>query len=332
MTSPANDDKDTSNQALSFKQRVPRFIDPHHHLWDRGGQRYLVDEFSADLALVGEPEGTIYVECLNNYRQWGSTELECLGETQFVVDLIRDSEMAARNIAVGYVGHGDLALGDRLGQVLDAHTGIAGKRFKGVRYCVAWDEDDSIHTAFKTGSGMLLQSNLGSSVAHLRQRMLSLDLWAYFTQLNEVKHFLTEHPGVNVILNHCGGPIGVGRFAAKREEVFSCWRQGLAEIAAHEEVCIKFGGLGMALAGFGWHKSETYLDVSDYARAWRPYFDVCLELFGPERIMFESNFPLDRKGCDYGSLWSGFLALSEDLSGSERDALFYSTAQRVYSL
>jgi L-fuconolactonase len=332
VTSPSKDDKDTSKQAQYFNQRVPRFIDPHHHLWDRGGECYLVDEFSADLALVGEPEGTVYVECLNNYRQCGPTELHCLGETQFVVDLIRDSEAAARNIAVGYVGSGDLALGDRLGEVLDAHANMAGERFKGVRYCVAWDEDHSIHTPFKTGSGMLLQSNLSDSVAHLRQRMLSLDLWAYFTQLGEVKQFLSEHPGVNIILNHCGGPIGVGRFAAKREEVFHCWRRGLADIATHEEVCIKFGGLGMALAGFGWHKREKCPVVSDYAQAWRPYFDVCLDLFGPERIMFESNFPVDRKGCDYGSLWSVFLALADDLSGSERDALFFSTAQRLYSL
>lgn len=324
--------KDVSEQAQDFNQRVPRFIDPHHHLWDRGGERYLVDEFSVDLAVVGSPEGTVYVECLNSYRESGSKHLRSLGEAQFFVDLIRDPDSALRNIVTGFVGNGDLALGHDLADVLDGYADIAGESFRGVRYCVAWDKDERIHTAFETHRGMLLQSNLGDSVAYLRHRGLSLDLWVYFTQLDEVKHFLAKNPGVEVVLNHCGGPIGVGRFAGKREEVFCSWRKGLADVAAHEEVCIKFGGLGMALAGFGWHKRDKWPVISDYVQAWRPYFDVCLELFGPERIMFESNFPVDRKGCDYGSLWSAFLGLADNLSDSERDALFFSTARRVYRL
>lgn len=325
-------DQRTAFPAQSFIQRVPRFIDPHHHLWDRGGECYLIDELRADLALVGRPEGTVYVECLNNYRESGPVQLRSLGETQFVVDLVRNSNSAADNIATGYVGNGDLALGDDLGEVLDSHAAIAGESFKGVRYCVAWDEDQSIHTAFKTGSGMLLQNNVSDSVGHLRQRALTLDLWAYFTQLGELKDFLSGNPGIDVVLNHCGGPIGVGRFRGKREEVFDCWRRGLEDIATHDEVCIKFGGLGMALAGFGWHKLHEPPTVLDYAQAWRPYFNVCLDLFGPERMMFESNFPVDRKGCNYGSLWLAFLALADDLSDSERDALFFRTAQRLYRL
>jgi predicted TIM-barrel fold metal-dependent hydrolase len=232
----------------------------------------------------------------------------------------------------GFVGHGDLALGDGLGRVLDAHEEIAGNRFKGVRYPVAWDEDSRIHSAFPTRAGMLLDSRVPRATAQLERRGLSLDIWAYFTQLRDVATLLDSTGQLPVVLNHCGGPIGVGRFADRRTEVFDSWQRGMARLAQHDRLMVKFGGMAMALAGFGWHRRDRRPGADELAAAWRPYFDVCLELFGPGRIMFESNFPVDRKGADYGELWRAFEVLAAGLSDSERDHVFYGTAKRVYRL
>lgn len=313
--------------------RVRRFIDPHHHLWNRGGEKYLIDEFSADLHSFKSPHATVYMECLNHHLPDGEAALRCTGETAFVAGLAAELAAAGtHNLLNGFVAYGDLALGEDLGRVLDAHAAIAGERFKGVRYCVAWDSDDRIHSAYPTVAGMLAHKSVAAGVAQLQRRGLSLDIWAYFTQLDELAEFMQRHPGMDVILNHCGGPIGVGRYAGRREEVFGHWCQGMERLAVHDGLTVKFGGMAMAVAGFGWHRLATRPDAAALATAWRPYFDVCMDLFGPGRMMFESNFPVDRRGCDYGTMWRAFAQLADGLADADIDALFYGNAARVYRL
>jgi predicted TIM-barrel fold metal-dependent hydrolase len=319
--------------ALGSAPRAHRYIDPHHHLWERGGETYLVDEFGADLDSYMAPVTSVYLECLNHYKADGEDALRCTGETEFFAALVSGLTAAGRpNLIGGFVGFGDLALGDDFARVLDAHSAIAGERLKGVRYPVAFDEDPGIHAAHPTRAGMLLEDAVPKAAAHLESRGLSLDVWAYFTQLPELAALLNTTANFPVVLNHCGGPIGVGRFSDRREAVFGEWRQGMARVAQHERLTVKFGGMAMAIAGFRWHRRAQRPRADELAAAWRPYFDVCLELFGPERIMFESNFPVDRKGADYVALWHAFELLAAGLSADERDQLFYGTARRIYRL
>jgi predicted TIM-barrel fold metal-dependent hydrolase len=312
-------------------------IDCHHHLWDRQGHTYLGDQFLADASGGREGGGhklraTVYVECLNSHRTTGDPDLRPVGETEFVVAETAQLREQSPGLCDGIVGYADLALGRAVDRVLDAHETAGEGRFKGIRYATACDPDPKIHSPYKTHPGMLGEQKVRDGVRVLGRRNLSLDVWVYFHQIGEVGDLADACPDTSIILNHCGGPIGIGPYREKREEVFALWRKAVLDLAGRENVFIKFGGLAMALAGFGWHRRELPPSSKDLSDAWRPYFETCLETFGAERLMFESNFPVDRVGCSYTILWNAFKRLAADLSDAERSDLLAGTAARVYRL
>ena len=320
-------------------------VDPHHHLWDRGGHTYLPPELRAD-ARGHRVEATVYVECLCGYRDTGPEPLRCVGETEFVMQqsaapapggFQASPQRSAQHeepvdIAAGIVGRADLALGDAVAAVLDAHLEAGGARFKGIRYVSAWDADPSVHTAYPTHAQMLREPQVQAGVRQLGRRSLVLDLWAYFHQLDDVAVLASACPDQVLVLDHFGGPIGIGPYAGQREQVFQRWRQAMRALGAVPNLYVKLGGLAMAVAGFGWRDRAVPPTSVELAQAWRPYVEVCLEAFGPQRCMFESNFPVDRTGCSYGVVWNAFKRLALALSASERSALCADTARRVYRI
>jgi predicted TIM-barrel fold metal-dependent hydrolase len=309
--------------------REQAIVDPHHHLWDRGGHTYLAKEFRTDIADSGVV-ASVYVECLSAYRQDGPPELRPVGETEFVARQVPAN--SPFGIARGIVGYADLSLGGGAAEVLDAHEEAAGTRFKGVRYATAWDADAAIHGSYSTHRGMLHEASVVSAARVLEQRGLTLDTWLYFHQLDDVRSLARACPALSIVIDHCGGLVGIGRYAAQRAQVFDAWRANLQGFGSLSNVVLKFGGLAMPLAGFAWKSREVPPSSEDLAAAWRPYFDVCLEVFGPQRCMFESNFPVDRSGCSYTVVWNAFTRLARRLPVEERAALFERTARRIYRL
>lgn len=308
-------------------------IDPHHHLWDRGGHRYLGDEFLADAAGGHHVSATVYVECLSNYREDGPEPLRCVGETEFVARQEGGSGSAGgTSLCAGIVARADLALGAQVDEVLHAHAQAAQGRLRGIRYASAWDASPAIHASYPTRPGMLRELSVQEGAKCLARRNLSLDAWLYFHQLGDVAALARTCPDLMIVLDHCGGLIGLGPYAEQRESVLNQWRESMRSLSSFDNIVVKFGGLAMPLAGFGWHRWATPPSSADLALAWQPYFDVCIELFGPQRCMFESNFPVDRSGCGYTVLWNAFKLLAAPLSSDERIALLCATAQRVYRL
>lgn len=307
-------------------------VDAHHHLWDRGGHTYLPAQFCLD-ARGHAVEATVYVECLSSYRDDGPQHLRCVGETEYLMGVLAQPRArGAPEIGASIVGWADLALGDAVDAVLDAHTEVAGERFKGIRYASAWDADPAIHAAYPTHAGMLAEPMVHAGAQRLGRRGMTLDLWCYFHQLGDVAVLARACPQVSLVLNHVGGPIGIGPYAGRRDEVFRAWRQSIQALAVFPNLTVKVGGLGMAPAGFGWRERDVPPSSSELALAWQPYFEVCLETFGAGRCMFESNFPIDRTGCSYGVMWNAFKRMAQRLSMSEREALCAGTARRVYRL
>jgi predicted TIM-barrel fold metal-dependent hydrolase len=154
----------------------------------------------------------------------------------------------------------------------------------------------------------------------------------YHTQLGELTAVARAHPGATIVLNHAGGAIGIGPYAGRRDEVFAEWRQSIVELARCPNVHVKLGGLGMRLFGFDVHSHELPPSSEQLARAWRPYIETCIELFGPQRAMFESNFPVDKGTCSYQALWNAFKRIAAGTSNADKQALFSGTATRVYRL
>jgi predicted TIM-barrel fold metal-dependent hydrolase len=135
-----------------------------------------------------------------------------------------------------------------------------------------------------------------------------------------------------MVLDHFGTPLGVRPYKVQREEIYEQWRLDMVEIARCDNVVAKLGGLAMPDNGFGWNTAERPPTSDEFVEAQRRYYLHTIESFGPERCMFESNFPVDRLSLSYRVLWNGLKKMVADFSRSERDAMFRGTAARVYRL
>jgi len=321
----------TTEEAI--EPEIP-ICDPHHHLWDYPESRYLVDEFMADATGGHRVDSTVFVECRQFYREKGPGEFRPVGETEFV-DQITDPAImrpGVINVAAGIVGFADLSMGPAVQAVLEAHMEASG-RFRGVRHATAWHESDRIHNAHTNPvPGLMGSRSFREGMGCLQELGLSFDAWLYHPQIAELAELAGAFPKLNIILNHMAGPLGIGPYAGNREEVFADWSSRMAELARYGNVAVKLGGLTMTMSGFAWHKREAPPGSKELARAMSPYYQHCIECFGPERCMFESNFPVDRASCSYTVLWNAFKRMSRGYSDAERSALLHDTAARIYRL
>lgn len=307
--------------------------DAHHHLWDRGGQCYLAEEF-ADDTTGHRVTKSVYVECLSMYQEDGPEALRPVGESEFV-DRITSAEPSGAlglRVAAGIVGFAELTLGAAVRPVLEAHI-EASSRFRGVRYATAWDASDKVHNAHTKPSQYLLgEADFRAGFQCLGALDLTFDAWLYFHQIPELTDLARAFPDTPIILNHVGGPIGIGPYTGKRDEIFGTWEAHIAALAKCDNVLVKLGGLTMTPAGFGWHKRDKPASSVELAQAMSPYYRACIEHFGPDRCMFESNFPVDGTGASGTILWNAFKRVAENYTGDERRALFHDTAARAYKI
>ena len=310
-------------------------IDPHHHLWDRGA-RYLLDEIKRDIEAAGHNViATVYSQCDSMYRADGDPKFAPVGETEFVNGV---AAMSASNtygpcrICAGIVGFADLLLGAKVDQVLEAHVRAGGGRFKGVRYCSVWDADRSIKsTPFDYPKGLLLDATFRAGFARLSHYGLSFDSLIYHTQIPELTDLARTFPETTIVLDHIGMPLGIGAaYVGRRDEVFANWRQNLRELGSCPNVHVKLGGMGMHIFGFDFEKQPLPPSSEELVKAWRPFVEICVEVFGPKRAMFESNFPVDKRYYSYGVLWNAFKRLAAAYGADEKAELFFNTAQRTY--
>jgi L-fuconolactonase len=309
--------------------------DPHHHLWDRNGSRYLLDELLTDTA-AHRIIKTVFVECGSNYRGAGPEALRPVGETDFV-QKIADECAAKSDVAMqanaGIVGHANLLLGDSVEEVLTAHHAASPDRFRGIRHSAAWHSSDQIR---RSHSGppphMLAEPKFREGFSRLAEHGFSFDAWLYHTQIDELADLARAFEETTIILDHVGGPLGIGPYEGRHAEVFPLWRRSISEIARCPNVVVKLGGLKMPVCGFGWHKRSRPPSSAELAETLGPYYYHCIDEFGPDRCMFESNFPVDKASCSYTVLWNCFKRLTEGFTAPERTALMYDTAVRVYRL
>jgi L-fuconolactonase len=313
-------------------------VDPHHHLWDFPAHRYLLGDLLADTGTGHRIESTVFIECTACYRADGPSELRPLGETEFVNGIAAMSASGAyggTRVAAGIVGLVDLTLGQRAEEVLAAHMAAAGSRFKGIRHAAAWeDKAPEIHNSHTNPPPHLYRDHVKfrEGFAVLGRMGLSFDAWLYHPQLADLTALARAFPQQPIVLNHVGGPLGLGWYADKRQEVLDAWRRDIRELATCANVSVKLGGLGMRINGFRFHHRQRPPSSQELAEAWRPYLETAIEAFGPARAMFESNFPVDKISGSYAIYWNAFKRLAAGASETEKAALFRDTAKRFYRL
>jgi predicted TIM-barrel fold metal-dependent hydrolase len=311
-------------------------VDPHHHLWDRPGWRYLLDELLSDTSSGHNVVATVYVQARAMYRVTGPEEMRPVGETEFingVAAMSASGTYGKTRHCAGIVGHADLTLGSRAEPVLAAHIRAGGDRFRGIRHITAWDADASVRNpAYSPPRGLLGDKSFHEGFAVLGRLGLSFDAWLYHPQIGELADLARAFPATKIVLNHVGGPIGIGAYAGKRNEVFAAWAASIEALAACPNACVKLGGLGMRMGGFGFHEQPEPPSSEALAAAWRPYVETCIAAFGASRCMFESNFPVDKGSYGYPVFWNACKLLAKGASKSEKADLFAGTAARFYRL
>jgi L-fuconolactonase len=308
-------------------------IDPHHHLWIRDGETYLMPELLADIASGHNVIATVFAECHSMYRADGSAELRPIGETEFVTGVAAMSasgKFGKPRICAAMFGAADLTLGARVEPVLEAHIRAAGGRFRGIRYSTGWDASEKIRSIVPQ-PGMLRDPRVRAAIGCLAAMGLSFDAWLYHTQLDEIAELAEAFPSLTIILNHVGSPILGGPHRDRRDAVFADWKAAIGRVARHQNVVVKLGALPIRLAGGSYDRDMPPSSV-EVAAAWRPYLETCIELFGPTRGMFESNFPVQRRWCSYAVVWNAFKRIAAGASPDEKAALFGGTAARAYRL
>lgn len=311
-------------------------VDPHHHLWQRSGNDYMFHDLLADTQTGHNIVATVFVDCHSMYRKEGPAELRCVGETEFANGV---AAMSASGIygnlraCAGIVSHVDLRLGAKAGAVFDAQIAAGNGRFRGIRYQTGLDRDPGIRaTRTNPTPGLMGDKTWREGFRELDRRGLTFDCWAYHPQLAEVGELADAFPGTPIVLDHVGGPLGYASYATRHDEVFATWKKSMTELARRPNITVKVGGLGMAMGWFDFYERPTPPGSQELADAFRPWVETTIQIFGADRCMFESNFPVDKITSGYGVLWNAFKRLAAGASATEKTALFSGTASRVYRL
>ena len=309
--------------------------DPHHHLWVHrpeplAYQQYLLPELMADLTSGHNVLSTVFIEVSAEYRTDGPDEMRSVGEVEFVDKLVSAGQVGSPRAAAAIIGKADLILGNSVRPVLEALASASPDRFRGIRHSVGWDAnpeilDREIQGALSTQSyrdGARLLSDLG----------FILENSLYFPQLGELADFATAIPDLTIVVNHIGGLLRIGPYANKDDEVLEEWRRGIATLSNCSNVVMKLGGVGQARYGFDWSQRSQPVGSEELSVSLKPLMEYCIEQFGVERCMFESNFPVDKVSYSYNVVYNAFKRLSMGYSSSERAALFHDNAVRIYSI
>jgi predicted TIM-barrel fold metal-dependent hydrolase len=293
-----------------------RIIDAHHHLWDLERHHY---PWLANPAPhpAGEPLRRSYrlsdfLEDARNQDLVKSVHLQAamddpVQETAWLQSLADDP--AGRGFPHAIVAFADLA-DPRVEAVLERHCRYPNLR--GIRFMVNYIEGEPLYCMTSRGD-WLGDAQWRRGYALLEKYRLSFDLQVYCHQMAEAADLAGAFPGVRIMLNHAGLP-------HQRDPGYvESWRRGMRMLAERPNVAAKISGLAM-------------FDHDWTVESIRPFVLDTIEIFGVDRCLFASNFPVDRLHSDYDAIWKAFDRITAHFSEAERRQLFHDNAARFYRL
>ena len=313
---------------------VRPIVDAHHHLWERGGSTYLAPQLLEDMTGSHNVVKSVFVDCKSNYHTEGEPHMQPVGETVFVASEADTLDAAGEPTIAGIVSHADLLRGEAVEEVLAAHAAAGGGRFRGIRHATGWDPSDEVpnshHRPFEHAMGM---PEFRAGASTLARMGFSFDAWLFHPQLGELALLAQAVPELTIALNHLGGPLAIGPYGRARQQSRADWKASMHLVAACENLVLKVGGIGMDMYyGTGWTAAEIPPGSEEVAKHWGDDVRFCIDTFGPDRCLFESNFPVDRQTLTYPVLWNALQIMAAGYTDTEQDALFSGTATRVYRL
>jgi L-fuconolactonase len=339
MSDPLNRDAWRAQTAEDPLEPDLPIIDPHHHLWPipmtpqmeaYGADALLSDKTSCGHNIIA----TVFVEANAQYRTAGPASLRPVGETAYADQVGRDGDRQggrAAGACAGIVAHADMMLGDAVEEVMIAHREASPDRLRGIRHLVAFDPDFPGMPGSRPG--VLSDAAFRAAFSRLSAHGLSYDAWVMHPQLGELADLAGAFPDTLIVLDHVGAPMGIGRYANGGGDGFDAWRRGMVEVAAHSNVVLKLGGLNMSLTNLGAPRDAPRpWDSRRMAEVQGRHLLTAIDIFGPSRCMFESNFPVDRMSTGACTLWNAFKRVAERFSDGEKAELFSGVAARTYRL
>ncbi len=310
-------------------------VDPHHHLWKDSSfwGRYELEDLWSDTETGHNVEKTVFIDCRSSYRDDGPEHLRPVGETEYVAGVAAESAKAKRKATIAaIVSHANLKLGAAVEEVLAAHEEAGRGLFRGIRHAGPCDTTGTLTNAGRNRESPYGDPSFREGLQTLGRLSYTYDTWHFYHQNRDYLELARAAPETQMILDHFGTPLGVGAYAGRQDEIFEQWKADIAAIATCPNVVAKLGGMAMPDNGFGWDNAERPPTSDEFVAAQRRYYLHTIECFGPERCMFESNFPVDRLSISYPVLWNGFKKMVRDFSDDEKHAMFHGTAARIYRL
>ena len=310
-------------------------IDPHHHLW-RVGTPYELDDLWADTASGHNIIGTVFIECGAEYRTDGPELLRPAGETEYVrlqAELSHQRQAIGKPPILGIVSHADLMMGDAVSEVLQEHKKVGGDLVRGIRHATAFYPDPPAVDRYSGRiSELMMQNKFREGFSQLAAAGLSFDAWLLHTQIRELIDLANAFPDTTIIFDHFGGPLGIGPYSGQQMHIFPQWKKDVRELSKCPNVFAKLGGLAMVINGWGWDERDIPPSSDEIVEKHRGYYLHSIDCFGPNRCMFESNFPVDKLSVSYLVLWNAFKKIASGFTEVEKEALFRGTAAKVYKL
>jgi len=314
-------------------------IDPHHHLWNGDNQLagsfpYLIENLSEDTNSGHNIVGTIFMECSQGYYSDGEEKYKPVGETEFVINLIKDSEKLSKSTnIIGIIGFADLMLGHEVKDVLNTHLSKGEGLFRGIRHAAGWDKNKEIHNSHSNPiENIYHNKSFMKGAEELINLSLTFDAWHYHHQINDLSIFAKKYPELTIIHDHFGGPLGVGPYEGKKEEIFKKWKDDISLLSESKNVYAKLGGLAMPVNGWNFHKQNKPASSDQIVDMHHEYYLHTINCFGVERCMFESNFPVDRRSVSYHVIWNAFKKMVLGYSNEDKKKLFFKNAKDVYGV
>ena len=314
-------------------------IDPHHHLWNGDNQLagsfpYLIENLNEDTFSGHNIVGTIFMECAQGYYLDGEEKYKPVGETEFVINLIKDSEKLSKSTNImGIIGFADLMLGHEVKDVLNTHLSKGEGLFRGIRHAAGWDKNNEIHNSHSNPiENIYHNKSFMKGAEELINLKLTFDAWHYHHQINDLSIFAKKYPELTIIHDHFGGPLGVGPYEGKKEEIFKKWKDDISLLSESKNVYAKLGGLAMPVNGWNFHKQNKPASSDQIVDMHHEYYLHTINCFGVERCMFESNFPVDRRSVSYHVIWNAFKKMVLGYSDEDKNKLFFKNAKDVYGV
>ncbi|MDP3675311.1 MAG: amidohydrolase family protein [Novosphingobium sp.] len=315
-------------------------IDPHTHLYDDPVRRanlggFMTEEFLEEIRASGHNVvSTVHCEAYGTFLDENAPkELQAVAETRVAARVGEEAlalDPQGPRLSEGIICNADLTLGDRLDEVIAAHREAARGRLRGVRAMTMSDPD--IQLPYSVAVDNMAAPEFIAGAKRLVGHNLAWDAAACHPQIPQVAALAERVPELPIVLNHVGMPIYIARFADKFQETYRHWLAMMTDLARYPNVHVKVSGIFMTFSGLSFEGKPTPPTSQQAADNMRDHYLPTIDLFGPERCMFASNFPRDRLGISYGVLWNAHKILAERYTPKERDALFHGTAAKVYQL